>query len=359
MKTLTALLLVFNTLFHIFFLFNNAKTHLFSDSLKYTWILAFLLFILAIILYLTNTNLWWLPCLIAILISQTLVFFMWQTLRLTTIPNFIVLIIVILSFSNWNFETKVKSEINGILTNLNLEKKQIITKKQLNNLPSPVSLWLENSGILDKPKIVSVRLKQKCQIKLNQKQGDWIPAKAIQYFNIEDPAFIWKVNMKINPILKVSGRDKLENGKGNMLIKLFSLIPIVNERGPKINEGSLQRFLGEIAWFPSAALNPYIKWYQIDKHSAKAVINYDGSECSGIFTFNEKGKITQFKTWRYMGNDNDQRHEWIITVDSYKPFNGITIPNKLRANCKLENKKWTWIKIDIENIQYNTNKIFL
>ncbi|MDN5330561.1 MAG: hypothetical protein PWP35_2348 [Bacteroidales bacterium] len=36
-----------------------------------------------------------------------------------------------------------------------------------------------------------------------------------------------------------------------MLIKVNSLIPVVNEKGNKLDEGTLQRYLGEIVWFPS------------------------------------------------------------------------------------------------------------
>ncbi len=52
-----------------------------------------------------------------------------------------------------------------------------------------------------------------------------------------------------------------KDGKGSMIIKVLSLINVVNDsNNEKINQGTLQRYLGEITWFPTAAVSPYIKW---------------------------------------------------------------------------------------------------
>ena len=45
-----------------------------------------------------------------------------------------------------------------------------------------------------------------------------------------------------------------------MLIKVMSTIPIGNSSGEEMDQGAMMRFLAEIAWVPSAALNDYIQW---------------------------------------------------------------------------------------------------
>ncbi len=129
----------------------------------------------------------------------------------------------------------------------------------LGALPYPVQLWLTNCGTVGKEKIYAVWLKQKGFMRTKPEQHKWIEANAEQYFTVNKPAFIWKVNMDIMPMLPVTGRDKFVDGKGQMKIKLFSLFNIANDSGEKIDEGALQRYLAEICWFPSAALSSYIK----------------------------------------------------------------------------------------------------
>ena len=87
--------------------------------------------------------------------------------------------------------------------------------------------------------IKSVFLEQDIQMLMKPEQKDWSNAKAKQYFTIEPPAFNWSVSLKMNSVINVVGRDKFENGKGEMTIKLFSLIPVVNTRNnEKINQGT-------------------------------------------------------------------------------------------------------------------------
>lgn len=50
----------------------------------------------------------------------------------------------------------------------------------------------------------------------------------------------------MNPLLFFLGRDKFEAGRGDMLIQLNALFTVVNEQGEKIDEGALQRYLGEM-----------------------------------------------------------------------------------------------------------------
>lgn len=88
-----------------------------------------------------------------------------------------------------------------------------------------------------------------------------MPFKAEQYFTPQQPAFVWKAHVKMMPLVYMNGRDKFENGKGEMLIKALSLVNVVNEGGDtKINESTMLRYLAEMCWFPSAALNEYTKY---------------------------------------------------------------------------------------------------
>jgi hypothetical protein len=55
-----------------------------------------------------------------------------------------------------------------------------------------------------------------------------------------------------------------------------------------------------------------------------------------------------------MGTDDDALlKEWIITVNENKIINGIKIPVKMEATWKLEGGDWTWLKIEITDIEYN------
>jgi len=325
-----------------------------SKPLGLIWFSTFLLFIAALIQYLIKNELWWLTAITGLLISQVLIIIFWQDAKFGTIPNVIILLVSIVAFAGFGFDRKVSLEINNMFSQVTIKDHSPVTTGMIARLPVPVRKWIKNSGLIGKKKIYAVQLKQKALMKMKPEQVKWTDAYAEQYFTIDKPAFIWKVDMQMMSFIDISGRDKFIEGKGEILIKMFSLLNIVNEKGEKMDEGTLQRFLGEIVWFPSAALSQYITWEAIDSLSAKATMNYKGTSGSGTFYFNEQGDFVKYSALRYKDIEADaQRYEWVITVKEHSIKNGIKIPTIMEATWKLESGDWTWLKLEITDIEYN------
>jgi hypothetical protein len=98
----------------------------------------------------------------------------------------------------------------------------------------------------------------------------WMPVVAEQYFSVNPPGFVWSVNARMKGVLPIAGRDRYADGHGHMLIKLASLLTVADGVGAEIDQGAMLRYLGEIVWFPSAALSDSVSWEAIDERSARA-----------------------------------------------------------------------------------------
>ncbi len=322
------------------------------------WLLAFLLFTMSAIGFMLGKFFWHVFAVLAVTISIVLIANTWNDAKFGMIPNVMILVAVALSLSSCSMNKMITSETQEILSMNQPSDSQIITGTDVNKLPAPVYKWIQNTGMLGKPSIQSAYIKQNALMKMNPEQKDWKSAKAEQYTTMHIPAFIWTVNMNMAPLIKVKGRDKFVDGKGEMLIKINSLINVVNEKGERMDEGTLQRYLGELVWFPSLALSPYITWEAIDDYSAKATLNYKGTTGSGTFYFNEEDEFTKFVTLRFKGNTEDaKRYPWVLTVDDYAEFDGIKVPSKMKATWKLDEGDWTWLDLEITTIKYNIDKI--
>lgn len=319
------------------------------------WLTAFLLLLLSAIMFITNSNIWWLPAVIGMILSQILIIQFWSDAKFGTIPNIIIFLVALVAFSNWSFNRNVNTEIEEMLSGNSSDKREILTKEKIAHLPPIIQKWLNTSGAMGKEMIHSVRLKQKGQIRGKPEQENWYAALAEQYFTTDSPAFIWKVNVDMMPLVFFTGRDKFSDGKGSMIIKILSLFNVVNiSDNEKINQGTLQRYLGETIWFPTAAVSPFITWEEIDSLSARATMNFKGTTGSALFYFNENGDCIKFSAMRFMNIENDsQPKEWIITLSNYEEFNGIKIPVKGEATWKLEDGDFTWYKLKIYDVEYN------
>ena len=322
------------------------------------WFLAFALFVISVMGFLLEKNLWLVFAVLAVIISSVLIINTWSDAKFGMIPNIIVLVVVMISLSSLSMNKMITRETDEILYAVKTSDPAIITDSDIQELPVPVQRWIQNTGMIGKPAIQSAYIKQKALMKMKPEQKDWIPAEAEQYTVMDVPAFIWTVSMNMAPLIKIKGRDKFVDGKGEMLIKMNSLFNVVNEKGERMDEGTLQRYLGELVWLPSLALSPYIAWEAIDNYSAKATMKYNGTSGSGTFYFDEKGDFIKFIALRYKGNDADaKRYPWILTVDDYAVFEGIKVPSKMKATWKLEERDWTWLDLEITDIKYNINTI--
>ncbi len=248
----------------------------------------------------------------------------------------------------------ISEEKEHILSEIPETEPYVVTEERLQSLPDPVKRWLKTTGIAGRPEIRQAWIRQSAQMKMKPGQKKWYTAEAEQLITTDPPAFLWTVRMRMNPLISIKGRDKFIDGKGEMRIRMNSLINVVNEKGEKIDEGTLQRYLGEIVWCPSAVLSPFITWEAIDEYSAKATMRYKGTEGNGIFYFNQDGDFIRFSTMRFKDNTPDaMRYEWIIAVRKHAVMDGIKIPVEMDATWKLDEGDWTWLKLTIEEIRYN------
>jgi len=265
----------------------------------------------------------------------------------------IVFLLLTVSFiADAGFGLKVKKEVRELHAAVE-NRQETINRKDLAGLPVCVQRWLENSGAIGKEKIQTVHLKQQGLLRTKEDQP-WMTTTAEEYFTVEKPGFIWRARIKAAPFLYIAGRDKYFEGKGKMLIKLLSLVTVVDAAGKELDQGALLRYLAETIWFPTAALSDYIQWEEIDAHSAKAVMSYKGVTASGVFVFNEDYEATSFSGQRYREKNGRYRLEtWSPRVWDYKDFNGFKLPAKAEVIWKLKSGDFKWYQLEISAVEFN------
>jgi len=325
-----------------------------SRPLGLLWLLTGLLFVISAILYLMKEDSWAILAVIAVILSQLLIFMVWKDAKFGTFANLVILLVGIVGVGHYQFHKMVRAESERLLQNIKTENLPIISTSVVESLPAIVQKWMHGSGVIGQDKIVSVRLEQKGEMK-TEPDGKWMPFTAIQYFNVENPAFVWTTEVNLIPMVNMAGRDKLIDGKGEMLIKLANVIPVVDEgNNEKINSGAMLRYMAEMVWFPSAALNDYIEWEVIDANSVKGTFTWNGKSVSGIYTFSEEGSFKSFQADRYYGGKKESKIEkWEIIASDYKEFNGIKIPNNCSVIWKLKDGDFNWLNLEITSWEFN------
>jgi hypothetical protein len=326
-----------------------------SKILGSLWLATCLLFLATATMYALKKDSWWVVGMAALLISQILILMEWESAKFGTIANIIVVLVMIPAIGSWQFNNMVNHELNTFLPTAQPLQKQVVTEEMLKPLPPIVQKWLRRTNIVGKEVIHVVHLKQQGEMR-SKPNGKWMRVVAEQYNTIDKPGMIWTADVKAAPFIHMTARDKYENGKGNMLIKMMSLFPISNSTGNKIDQGTLVRYLAEITWFPSAALNRYVKWDQLSANRAEATVSYGGVRASGIFTFDNNGDVVSFEADRYLERKEGATLEkWFIQIEpnGYKTFNDMRIAAKSNVTWKLKSGDFTWFRVNITELDYN------
>lgn len=230
-----------------------------------------------------------------------------------------------------------------------------LTAEMIESLPECIKNWLYAIGAVGHEQIHNTRLKQTGRMKLKPQQKTWTASEAEQISFTNPPAFRWTVKMKMGKALFVTGKDSFLEGKANMRIKLAGIFPISNSTdNEKTDQSSLQRYLMELSWYPSAVINPLITWEEIDGQSAKATMEYAGLTGSATYFFNEQNELLRVEAWRYKEDGEDAEPLLCIgTIKEHQLVDGLKVPVKVEITWMLESGPFTWYIFDVHSLKFN------
>ena len=356
MKILFATLLILHSIIHLLGFIKAFRPQYISQLSRNisrpeggVWALAFILLLAGGILYLQNNELWPAVTIGGVILSQVLITLNWEDARFGTFANLIILGVAITAQGSFRFTQQNSKEISSVMS----VQKRLAENKDPDSLPPIVQKWLKASGALQRTIIPIVKLQQQGEMRTGT-QGKWMPFTAVQYFNTLCPSFLWTTRVTAFPLVYLDGRDKLQNGKGAMNIKLLSLINLVDEKeNEKINSGSKIRFLGEMCWFPFAALEPYVDWISVTNTKVKAILHQGELPVEGIFEFSPEGRLLSFQAQRYFGGEKDAKIQtWRIDILDHDTFDGFTVPSKCKVTWKLPEGDFHWLTLKVTDIKY-------
>lgn len=250
--------------------------------------------------------------------------------------------------------TRLGREIEKVLTLHKEHKKVIVTEEMLHKLPEPVKRYFLYTGVVGKPIVQTVRLKQDGKIRTDATKP-WMNFEAKQYYSVNSPGFIWIAYVKILGLPFMRVRDYYIESRGNILVKALSLFTVADSGGEKMDQGAMMRYLNEMMWFPSAYLEKNISFDPVDANSAKVTLKDMGKSVTATMYFDDEGKLTNFKALRYrdMGNGRFELEQWSTPIKEYGEFEGLRLPTKGSAVWNLREGDLEYIEATIISLKYD------
>lgn len=251
------------------------------------------------------------------------------------------------------FNGRINREIKGLQSAADTSQRVLVTEEMIRNLPAPVQRYMVYSGVAGKPIPGTIRLRQTGRIRQDEKSA-WMKLEAEEYYSTSPPAFIWKARLPGRRFPLTVGRDAYLDGRGGMLIKMLSLIPMVDAAGPEIDQGSMMRYLNEMTWFPAAFLGKNVSWKAIDDGSAEVTLTDHGKSVTAAMSFDADGKPLNFVARRYrMAGDNYSLETWSTPFTGFGEFAGLRLPVRGQGVWNLAGGDLVYIELELTELEYD------
>jgi hypothetical protein len=251
------------------------------------------------------------------------------------------------------FSRLVRSDVQALCARAPGAGMRVVSEKLLGGLPEPVQRYLRYTGVVGKPFARRVYLRQRGRVRLGSGQA-WIPLHAQQWYSVRPPGFVWDATMRVAGIPVGRARDMYQEGQGQMLVKVASLITVADGKGEEMDQGSMMRYLSEMMWFPTAFLEDNISFEGIDATSAHVTLTDQGKTASGTLFVDAAGRLTNFAARRYAitGGRGDLRI-WSAPVTGYGELAGLKLPAGVKAVWKLAEGDLEDINVTLTELHYD------
>lgn len=232
-------------------------------------------------------------------------------------------------------------------------ERHLITPEMLESLPAPVQRYMRFSGVVGQPWIDTVLLKYRGRFRMADDKP-WMGMSVHQVYTTNPPGFHWKARFSMAGIPLMFGSDTYKNAHGHMFGKLLNVRTIFDARGDELDQGTMLRYLQEMAWFPVAYLCDYITWEGVSDHCADVTFTDGGRTVSARMYFDDEGRLLTFIARRYGDFPGGYRLEnWAAPMFRYRSFGGLRVPTQGAGVWQLASGDFSYIELTIDELIYN------
>jgi len=269
-----------------------------SRPMGLLWLLATLLLWAAVVALWAAPRAFWILGAAGLVISQAVIFASWGDARFGTLANLVVLAAVAYGAFAWGpfgLHAEYLRHVSLAQRGLAAQPATAITEADLAPLPPPVQRYLRFAGVVGQPRVQSFRVRMSGRIR-SAADAPWMPFSAEQH-SFFDPPRRYFFMQATRAGLPLDGLHAYaEAGAGaSMRIKLLSMFPVVDVKGPALTRTETVTVLNDMAIMaPAALIDPAIRWRQIDERQTEATFTNGPHEVRAVLVFDAGGALSDF-----------------------------------------------------------------
>jgi hypothetical protein len=328
-----------------------------SRTLGLAWLAAGLALLATGLLLLTASSYWWAVGFAGVWLSQIVIIASWSDARFGTIANVIVLAGVVYGFASdgpLSFHATYLREVRGRLEQP--VSPPLVTEADLAPLPDPVQRYLRRTGAVGQPRVHHFKATWKGRIRATA-EDPWMAFTAEQYNVPGEPARFFFMDATRTG-LPVDVFHAYQGHSATMRVRLLSLVPLVDAKGPEMDQAETVTLLNDLCLLaPGALIDPAIRWEELDARSVRARYTVGSNTVSAVLHFNEAGELVDFVSDdRYAASADGTRftrQRWSTPVRDYRSFGPRRASTRGEGRWHSPEGEFVYIELELLDLQIN------
>ncbi len=333
-----------------------------SRSFGVLWWVAGVLVGASVVAFFTWPRGWWALGLLAVLVSQGVIFSSWTDAKFGTVANLILLVVAAHGFLTQgptSFRAEYDREVAAGFARLAAEPESAnITEADLAPLPPPVQRYLRATGALGQPRVLSYRLRFRGRIRSGA-NARWMPFVVDQQSFTKPPTRLFLMRASRFG-LPVEAFHRFVDGTATMRVKAAGLVEIVDARGPVMNRSETVTLFNDMCLLaPGSLLDPGIEWQAHDERTATARFTNAGQTIAATLFFDEEGLLANFVSDDRSAASADgksfTRLRFSTPVRDYSSYGPIRLAahGEARWHAAAPEGEFVYGEFDLKSIEYN------
>lgn len=329
--------------------------HAISRPWGVAWLVAAAAMLATALAFLLGARAWWAVALGAALLSQIVIVSAWGDAKFGTVANLLIVAGAVYGLASQgptSFSAQYRSEVAERIGG-QPPAAPLVTEESLAHLPEPVQRYLRLAKVVGQPRVRYMVARLRGRIR-NQASDPWMPFEAEQHNFPGEPArFFWMKARRSG--LPVDVYHAFEGGSASMRVRLVSLVPMVDARGPEMDQAETVTVFNDLCLFtPSELVDPAIRWEAIDQRSARAYYTVGERTISAVLFFDESGDLVNFVSDDRRAASADGTlvpMPWSTPVRDHRELAGQRVATRGEGRWHAPEGDYTYIELELVDLE--------
>lgn len=316
------------------------------------WLLAMLLLLAAAAALWLAPRMFWIIGGVGVVVSQVAIVASWGDARFGTLVNMFMLMAVAYCAFAWGpfgLHADYLRHTARALDSLPAPSASAITEADLAPLPAPVRRYLRFAGVVGQPQVQSFRVRMTGRIR-SAADAPWMPFTAEQHSFLSPPRRFFFMQARRSG-LPLDGLHAYAGDGATMRIKLLSMFPVIDLKGPALTRTETVTVLNDMAIMaPAALIDPAIRWRQIDDRQVEATYTDGPNAVRAVLAFDATGALVNFWSDDRPALAADgvtlQPQRWSTPVSAYRSQGGYRLASRGEARYAAPGGAYAYAEFD-------------